>query len=59
MRRCEENATELLPEYMKGFYMYFLKTFDSLEEELGPKKSYRVFYLKEVVSLLFDIIPYV
>ncbi|GJN39575.1 hypothetical protein PR202_gb28700 [Eleusine coracana subsp. coracana] len=46
--RWEENAAELLPEYMKGFYMYFLKTFDALEDELGPNKSYRVHYLKEV-----------
>ncbi|GJN12347.1 hypothetical protein PR202_ga30618 [Eleusine coracana subsp. coracana] len=50
--RWEENAAELLPEYMKGFYMYFLKTFDALEDELGPNKSYRVLYLKEVASIL-------
>ncbi|TVU42964.1 hypothetical protein EJB05_09391 [Eragrostis curvula] len=36
----EENAAELLPEYMKGFYVYFVRTFDSLEDELGPNKSH-------------------
>ncbi|KAL6659361.1 hypothetical protein ACP70R_003401 [Stipagrostis hirtigluma subsp. patula] len=50
--RWEENATELLPEYMKDFYLYLLKTFDSCEDELGPSKSYRVFYLKELLKIL-------
>uniref|UniRef100_A0A0E0HSH7 Sesquiterpene synthase n=1 Tax=Oryza nivara TaxID=4536 RepID=A0A0E0HSH7_ORYNI len=45
---CNESATVLLPKYMKDFYLYYLKTFDSFEEALGPNKSYRVFYLKEL-----------
>ncbi|KAJ1267460.1 hypothetical protein BS78_07G057800 [Paspalum vaginatum] len=52
--RCEENAAELLPEYMKDFYLYLLKTFDSCEDELGPKQSFRVFYLKEVLKMLIQ-----
>ncbi|RCV29881.1 hypothetical protein SETIT_6G048900v2 [Setaria italica] len=50
--RCEENAAELLPEYMKNFYFHLLKTFDSFENELGPNKSFRVFYLKELLKIL-------
>ncbi|TVU42977.1 hypothetical protein EJB05_09404, partial [Eragrostis curvula] len=52
MYRCDESAAELLPEYMKDFYMFFLKTFDSFEDDLGPNRSYRVFYLKEVLKML-------
>ncbi|PWZ44086.1 hypothetical protein Zm00014a_025607 [Zea mays] len=48
----DESAVSLLPEYMKDFYMYLLKTFSSFENELGPDKSYRVFYLKEAVKEL-------
>jgi hypothetical protein len=40
--RCNEDATELLPDYM---------TFDSCEDELGPNRRYRVFYLKEMASI--------
>ncbi|XP_062193130.1 beta-sesquiphellandrene synthase-like isoform X2 [Phragmites australis] len=50
--RCEANAIELLPGYMKDFYLHLLKTFDSCEDELGPNKSYRVFYLKELLKML-------
>ncbi|WVZ94923.1 hypothetical protein U9M48_040750 [Paspalum notatum var. saurae] len=49
--RCNEDATELLPDYMKDFYRFLLKIFDSCEEELGPNKRYRVFYLKEMVNI--------
>ncbi|XP_062191003.1 (S)-beta-macrocarpene synthase-like isoform X2 [Phragmites australis] len=45
--RWDEGAISLLPGYMKDFYLYLLKTFSSFEHELGPDKSYRVFYLKE------------
>ncbi|PWZ44085.1 hypothetical protein Zm00014a_025607 [Zea mays] len=51
--RWDESAVSLLPEYMKDFYMYLLKTFSSFENELGPDKSYRVFYLKEAASFYF------
>ncbi|KAG0522678.1 hypothetical protein BDA96_07G058300 [Sorghum bicolor] len=50
--RWEENAAELLPEYMKDFYLYLLKTIDSCDNELGPNKSFRTFYLKEVLKVL-------
>ncbi|RLN05636.1 beta-sesquiphellandrene synthase-like [Panicum miliaceum] len=50
--RCEENAAEPLPEYMKNFYLHLLNTFDSCEEELGPNKSFRVLYLKELLKVL-------
>ncbi|CAL4996950.1 unnamed protein product [Urochloa decumbens] len=50
--RCEENAVLLLPEYMKDFYLYLLKTFDSCEDELGPNRSFRVFYLKELLKMI-------
>jgi len=49
--RCSQDAVEVLPDYMKDFYLFLLKTFDSCEEELGPKKRYRVFYLKEMASI--------
>ncbi|AQK40797.1 Alpha-humulene/(-)-(E)-beta-caryophyllene synthase [Zea mays] len=40
VERWDESAISLLPEYMKDFYMYLLKTFSSFENELGPDKSY-------------------
>uniref|UniRef100_A0A0D9X4S5 Uncharacterized protein n=1 Tax=Leersia perrieri TaxID=77586 RepID=A0A0D9X4S5_9ORYZ len=49
---CNETATDSLPNYMKDFYLYYLKTFDSFEDELGPNKSYRVSYLKELFNML-------
>ncbi|KAL5221173.1 hypothetical protein ABZP36_025886 [Zizania latifolia] len=49
---CNETAAVTLPKYMKDFYIYFLKTFDSCEDELGPNKSYRVFYVKELFKRL-------
>ncbi|KAG8046604.1 hypothetical protein GUJ93_ZPchr0008g11863 [Zizania palustris] len=49
---CNESAAVTLPKYMKDFYLYFLKTFDSCEDELGPNKSYRVFYVKELFKRL-------
>uniref|UniRef100_A0A0E0QET6 Uncharacterized protein n=1 Tax=Oryza rufipogon TaxID=4529 RepID=A0A0E0QET6_ORYRU len=49
---CNESATVLLPKYMKDFYLYYLKTFDSFEEALGPNKSYRVLYFKELFKIL-------
>ncbi|KAG8045381.1 hypothetical protein GUJ93_ZPchr0008g12602 [Zizania palustris] len=54
INRWDESATELLPEYLKGFYTYLLKTFYSIEGELGPDKRYRVFYLKEVLKQLVE-----
>ncbi|OEL15076.1 Sesquithujene synthase A [Dichanthelium oligosanthes] len=54
--RWDESAVSLLPEYVKGFYLCLLETFKSFEDELGPEKSYRVFYLKEKASTLFDLI---
>ncbi|CAL5003852.1 unnamed protein product [Urochloa decumbens] len=50
--RCDEGAAELLPEYMKVLYLHLLRTFDSCEDELGPNKSFRVFYLKELINIL-------
>ncbi|PUZ50279.1 hypothetical protein GQ55_6G046300 [Panicum hallii var. hallii] len=50
--RCNEDATELLPDYMKDFYLFLLKTFDSCEDELGPNRRYRVSYLKEMIKIL-------
>ncbi|CAL4996946.1 unnamed protein product [Urochloa decumbens] len=50
--RCDEGAAELLPEYMKVLYLHLLRTFDSCEDELGPNKSFRVFYLKELIKIL-------
>uniref|UniRef100_A0A0E0ARA5 Sesquiterpene synthase n=1 Tax=Oryza glumipatula TaxID=40148 RepID=A0A0E0ARA5_9ORYZ len=49
--KCNESAIVRLPEYMKCFYLYLLKTFDLIEEELGTSNSYRVFYLKELASI--------
>ncbi|KAG2577014.1 hypothetical protein PVAP13_6NG075100 [Panicum virgatum] len=40
--RFNEDATELLPDYMKDFYLFLLKTLDSCEDELGPNKRYRI-----------------
>uniref|UniRef100_A0A0E0MVS6 Terpene synthase n=1 Tax=Oryza rufipogon TaxID=4529 RepID=A0A0E0MVS6_ORYRU len=42
INRWDESAIGLLPEYIRGFYAYLLKTFDSFEEELGPEKRYRL-----------------
>ncbi|KAF8747268.1 hypothetical protein HU200_013258 [Digitaria exilis] len=50
--RWNESAVPLLPEYMKGFYLFLLETFYSFEDELGPEKSYRVLYLKEAMKRL-------
>ncbi|KAF0897648.1 hypothetical protein E2562_000368 [Oryza meyeriana var. granulata] len=50
--KCNESATVLLPEYMKDFYLYLLKTFDLIEDELGTSSGYRVFYLKELFKRL-------
>jgi hypothetical protein len=50
--KCNESAIVRLPEYMKCFYLYLLKTFDLIEEELGTSNSYRVFYLKELLNRL-------
>ncbi|CAL5008198.1 unnamed protein product [Urochloa decumbens] len=50
--RWDEGAAELLPEYMKVLYLHLLKTFDLCEDELGPNKSFRVFYLKELIKIL-------
>lgn len=50
--RWDESATDLLPEYMKDFYLYLLELYNSVEEHLGPEKSYRVFYLKEAMKQL-------
>ncbi|XP_006659166.1 beta-sesquiphellandrene synthase-like [Oryza brachyantha] len=47
---CNETAIELLPKYMKDFYLYYMKTFDSFEDELGPTKNYRVSYIKELFN---------
>jgi hypothetical protein len=52
--RWEENAAELLPRYMKDFYLYLLKTIDSCGDELGPNRSFRTFYLKEMASLVLN-----
>ncbi|KAL5220784.1 hypothetical protein ABZP36_025497 [Zizania latifolia] len=50
INRWDESATELLPEYLKGFYTYLLKTFDSIEGELGPEKKYRLKQLVEAYT---------
>uniref|UniRef100_M8B228 (+)-delta-cadinene synthase isozyme XC14 n=1 Tax=Aegilops tauschii TaxID=37682 RepID=M8B228_AEGTA len=48
----DESATELLPSYIKGFYLYLLNTFHSFENELGLGKSHHVHYLKEALKRL-------
>uniref|UniRef100_A0A0D9V0G7 Terpene synthase n=1 Tax=Leersia perrieri TaxID=77586 RepID=A0A0D9V0G7_9ORYZ len=50
INRWDEDAIGLLPEYIKGFYKYLLKTFDSFEEELGPEKRYRLKRLVQAYS---------
>uniref|UniRef100_A0ACD5V1E8 Uncharacterized protein n=1 Tax=Avena sativa TaxID=4498 RepID=A0ACD5V1E8_AVESA len=50
--RWDESAIALLPDYMKDFYLYLLEAYDSFENDLGPEKSYRVFYLKEAMKQL-------
>ncbi|CAM0881155.1 unnamed protein product [Alopecurus aequalis] len=52
INRWDESATELLPSYIKGFYLYLLKTFHSFEGELGPRKKHCVLHLKEALSRL-------
>jgi (S)-beta-macrocarpene synthase len=54
--RWDESAVPLLPEYMKGFYLFLLETFNSFKDELGPEKSYRVLYLKEAASILHNLL---
>ncbi|RCV29876.1 hypothetical protein SETIT_6G048400v2 [Setaria italica] len=53
--RWDESAVHLLPEYVKGFYLCLLETFISFEDELGPEKSYLVFYLKERMKHLVHL----
>ncbi|NP_001105675.1 Sesquithujene synthase A [Zea mays] len=50
--RWDESALPLLPQYMKGFYLFQLETFRSFEDELGPENSYRVHYLKKSMERL-------
>ncbi|CAD6333108.1 unnamed protein product [Miscanthus lutarioriparius] len=50
--RWDESAIHLLPEYIKGFYLFLLETFLSFEDVLGPEKSYRVLYLKQAMERL-------
>ncbi|CAM0912976.1 unnamed protein product [Alopecurus aequalis] len=52
INRWDESAVDLLPDYMKDFYLYLLQTFSSFEDELGHEKRYRVFYLKETLKRL-------
>ena len=54
--RWDESATELLPSYIKGFYLYLLKTFHSFENELGPGKRHHVHYLEETASILLKFL---
>uniref|UniRef100_A0ACD5UHU2 Uncharacterized protein n=1 Tax=Avena sativa TaxID=4498 RepID=A0ACD5UHU2_AVESA len=54
IKRWDESATELLPSYIKSFYLYLLKTFHSFEDELGPGKSHHVIYLKEALMRLVE-----
>ncbi|KXG24532.1 sesquithujene synthase A [Sorghum bicolor] len=53
--RWDESAVHLLPEYMKGFYLFLLETFQSFEDVLGPEKSYRVIYLKQAMERLVQL----
>uniref|UniRef100_N1QYN6 (+)-delta-cadinene synthase isozyme C2 n=1 Tax=Aegilops tauschii TaxID=37682 RepID=N1QYN6_AEGTA len=48
----DEDAVNVLPEYMKDIYLYLLETFHSFEDHLGPENSYRVVYLKEAFKKL-------
>ncbi|XP_037411511.1 beta-sesquiphellandrene synthase-like [Triticum dicoccoides] len=52
INRWDEDAVNMLPEYMKDIYLYLLETFHSFEDHLGPKNSYRVVYLKEAFKKL-------
>ncbi|KAK1664700.1 hypothetical protein QYE76_052859 [Lolium multiflorum] len=52
INRWDESATELLPSYIKSFYLYLLKTFRSFEDELGAGKRHHVLYLKEALTRL-------
>jgi len=52
IERWDESGVDLLPEYMKEFYLYLLETCNNFGDDLGPEKSYRVFYLKEAMKQL-------
>ncbi|XP_065015478.1 (S)-beta-bisabolene synthase-like [Musa acuminata AAA Group] len=46
----DAKAVHQLPEYMKGYFLKLIHTFEEFENLLAPSEKYRLFYLKEALE---------
>ncbi|XP_065015530.1 alpha-humulene synthase-like [Musa acuminata AAA Group] len=50
IQRWDAKAVHQLPEYMKGYFLNLIHTFEEFENLLAPSEKYRLFYLKEAMK---------
>lgn len=48
--RWDEGVVDLLPEYLKGYYLNLLNTANEIERELQPSEKYRISFYQNAVS---------
>ncbi|CAL4942959.1 unnamed protein product [Urochloa decumbens] len=54
IRRWDDSAVSMLPEYLRKFYLRLLGSFQDFGDELQPKDRYRVAYNIEAVKVLSE-----
>ncbi|CAL4917678.1 unnamed protein product [Urochloa decumbens] len=54
IRRWNDSAVSMLPEYLRKFYLRLLRSFQDFGDELQPKDRYRVVYNIEAVKVLSE-----
>ncbi|XP_066325789.1 tau-cadinol synthase-like [Miscanthus floridulus] len=51
LRRWDDSAVSMLPEYLRKFYLRLLRNFEDFEDELQPNERYRVAYTREAFQM--------
>ncbi|KAJ3679565.1 hypothetical protein LUZ60_017576 [Juncus effusus] len=54
IQRWDERATEMIPDYLKDYYLKILNTAEEVESELQPSKKYRISYFKESFKIMAE-----
>ncbi|RCV35884.1 hypothetical protein SETIT_7G275700v2 [Setaria italica] len=52
IKRWDESAVSILPEYLKKFYLRILRTFKEIQDMLAPNEQYKVSYAQKSFQTL-------
>lgn len=53
-KRWDKDAVDMLPEYIKSFYLKFINSCNEIESELEPSEKFRVSHFKSQTEIMVD-----